>query len=230
MVYKDHIRKPHEFKAKDSRQWKYHPVGKDPGNYLIGPKAVKQKGIHPAKMPDYVAEYLVKYGSKPGDIVLDPFCGSGTTLITAQALDRRFIGCDLNPDYVKLAKTRLKLNLAPVASVPAAAEKPVEPVPAALPAPAPVPPAPVGEWIMTTKELGGYLGLAEATVYDKISSGEIPTHKLGQKNRFKRVEIDLWLRARVKVREITANLKAQCPALPLIQRADPGNPEASETE
>lgn len=55
-----------------------------------------------------LVEPCVKAGSKPGDTVLDPFAGSGTTGIVAQRLGRDFIGIELNPAYVSLAQEHLE--------------------------------------------------------------------------------------------------------------------------
>lgn len=53
--------------------------------------------------------YLRKLKSNiEGDLVLDPYCGSGTTGIAALQLNRRFIGIELNPDYVTMSEKRLK--------------------------------------------------------------------------------------------------------------------------
>ena len=49
-------------------------------------------------------------GSKPGDIVLDPFFGSGTTGLVALELGRRCIGIELNPDYVALSQERTSVT------------------------------------------------------------------------------------------------------------------------
>jgi DNA modification methylase len=46
-------------------------------------------------------------GSEKGDLILDPFIGSGTTAVTAKSLNRDFIGCELNGDYAKLITKRL---------------------------------------------------------------------------------------------------------------------------
>jgi site-specific DNA-methyltransferase (adenine-specific) len=46
-------------------------------------------------------------GSNPGDVVLDPFCGSGTTLVVAKKLHRRFLGFELSPDYAAAIRRRL---------------------------------------------------------------------------------------------------------------------------
>jgi len=48
--------------------------------------------------------------TKPGDVILDPYCGSGTTLVAAKMLGRKFIGIDNNEDYVRLSNKRLELN------------------------------------------------------------------------------------------------------------------------
>jgi DNA modification methylase len=64
-------------------------------------------GAHFAVMPTELAETCVKAGSKPGDLVLDPFAGSGTTLVVAKSLDRCYVGIELNPEYVEIARQRL---------------------------------------------------------------------------------------------------------------------------
>ena len=63
--------------------------------------------LHPTQKPLRLYEYLVRTYTRPGDTVLDPFAGSGTTLVAAQKLGRRFIGCDLSPEYVEIARQRL---------------------------------------------------------------------------------------------------------------------------
>jgi len=63
---------------------------------------------HPAQKPERLVERLLLAGSRPGDLVVDPFVGSGTTAVVARRLGRRFIACDVNPDYVRLALKRLE--------------------------------------------------------------------------------------------------------------------------
>jgi len=60
------------------------------------------KGAHFATWPLALVEPMIMAGSRAGDIVLDPFAGSGSTGVVALVLGRRFIGIDLNPDYLKL--------------------------------------------------------------------------------------------------------------------------------
>ncbi|MEM1558509.1 MAG: site-specific DNA-methyltransferase, partial [Thermoproteota archaeon] len=62
---------------------------------------------HPAMFPTELCRRLIEIYSKKGDVVLDPFMGSGSTVIAARDLRRKGIGLDINPDFVKLAKKRL---------------------------------------------------------------------------------------------------------------------------
>jgi DNA modification methylase len=62
---------------------------------------------HSAIMAEELAEDLIQSWSNEGDLILDPFAGSGTTLKAAQQLNRKWIGIEINPDYVALAKKRL---------------------------------------------------------------------------------------------------------------------------
>lgn len=63
-------------------------------------------GSHFATFPPGLVAPCILAGSKVGDVVLDPFMGSGTTAVVASALGRRFIGCEINTAYVKLHKLR----------------------------------------------------------------------------------------------------------------------------
>ncbi|WP_322089988.1 site-specific DNA-methyltransferase [Burkholderia cenocepacia] len=65
-------------------------------------------GAHFATFPEALVEPCVMAGSRPGDVVFDPFFGSGTTGQVAQRLGRRFLGCELNPDYEPLQRDRLR--------------------------------------------------------------------------------------------------------------------------
>lgn len=64
-------------------------------------------GGHPAPFPYELPRRLIKYLSFPGDVVLDPFSGSGTTGLAAHRLGRDFVGFDRSPEYVKLTLRRI---------------------------------------------------------------------------------------------------------------------------
>lgn len=64
------------------------------------------KGAHFATFPTALVEPCIAAGSRPGDTVLDPFMGSGTVAHVAQSLGRRWIGCELNPDYAAMVRRR----------------------------------------------------------------------------------------------------------------------------
>ena len=67
------------------------------------------KGAHFATYPSELIEPCIRAGSEKGDIILDPFMGSGTTACVAKELGRDYIGCELNQEYGKLIKERLGL-------------------------------------------------------------------------------------------------------------------------
>jgi len=70
--------------------------------------AVSAKSIgHPAPFPEELPNRLIKLYTFKGDIVLDPFCGSGTTCISALKNERHYIGYDIEEKYVKLANKRI---------------------------------------------------------------------------------------------------------------------------
>lgn len=69
-------------------------------------------GAHFAVFPPKLIEPCILAGSKSGDTILDPFNGSGTTGIVALKNRRNYIGCELNPEYVKLSVPRLKAEQA----------------------------------------------------------------------------------------------------------------------
>ena len=66
-----------------------------------------KKGIHPAEKPLELIERFIKVSSKEGDIVLDPFMGSGTTALAAKNMNRQYLGYELNEEYYKVCLKRL---------------------------------------------------------------------------------------------------------------------------
>jgi site-specific DNA-methyltransferase (adenine-specific) len=63
---------------------------------------------HPYQKPEKLVARVVEASSRPGDLVIDPFVGSGTTAVVARRLGRRFLGFDIEPDHIRLALKRLK--------------------------------------------------------------------------------------------------------------------------
>jgi site-specific DNA-methyltransferase (adenine-specific) len=63
---------------------------------------------HPTQKPEGLIERMVLASSEEGDMIVDPFFGSGTTLRVCQQLNRNCIGIELNPEYVQLTKERLE--------------------------------------------------------------------------------------------------------------------------
>jgi len=71
---------------------------------------VRNKNIHPATFPISLARKVIELFTHKGELVLDPFVGSGTTLVAAQDLGRNGVGFDLQDDYIKLTESRLAKN------------------------------------------------------------------------------------------------------------------------
>lgn len=85
---------------------RYHPKGKLPENIWKSP--IPKQGewgpklnYHPSPFPEGLVERIIKLATDPGDIILDPFAGVGSTLAVAKRLDRRPIGFELNKDFVE---------------------------------------------------------------------------------------------------------------------------------
>lgn len=66
------------------------------------------KNHHPTVKPLAIMSYLITLGSRRGDTVLDPFAGSGTTVMAAKMLGRKGIGLEINPDYARIAEARVQ--------------------------------------------------------------------------------------------------------------------------
>ena len=66
-----------------------------------------EKDLHDWQQPQSEAEYLISKFSEPGELVVDPYCGSGTTLAAAKKLGRGFIGCEINASTARGARKRL---------------------------------------------------------------------------------------------------------------------------
>jgi site-specific DNA-methyltransferase (adenine-specific) len=62
---------------------------------------------HSAAFPDELPSWFIKLFTQPGDVVLDPFVGSGTTALAALQFGRSYLGIDISDEYVKLARERV---------------------------------------------------------------------------------------------------------------------------
>ena len=67
-----------------------------------------RKNPHPTVKPLKLMAYLITMGSREGDIVLDPFCGAGSSCIAAMMLNRDHIGIEISPEYHEIALKRLE--------------------------------------------------------------------------------------------------------------------------
>ena len=81
--------------------------------YPAKPCMVKsERTTHPCQKPTALLEYLIRLLSNEGDTILDPFTGSGSTLVACHRLKRQGIGFELAPEYFDMAKTRLEQETA----------------------------------------------------------------------------------------------------------------------
>jgi len=75
--------------------------------FVAGVGEIQESIDHPAMFPVSLAEQLILTFSREGDLVLDPFCGSGSTLVAAKKQGRDYLGFDSNAKYVRIARERL---------------------------------------------------------------------------------------------------------------------------
>lgn len=94
---------------------KCNPIGKNPSDVWLFPKVTsgknrssKERTPHPAQFPIAVIDRIIKACSNPGDLVLDPFVGSGSLIEAALLNGRVAVGFELNPSYVRLAAHRIE--------------------------------------------------------------------------------------------------------------------------
>lgn len=100
------------FKGPRVGQYTSHPLGKNPGDVWIIPNVKHnhvEKTEHPCQFPVELVDRLVLALTKPGDWVVDPFIGVGTTAVSAVRSGRRAIGADIVPRYLEIARERVTL-------------------------------------------------------------------------------------------------------------------------
>jgi site-specific DNA-methyltransferase (adenine-specific) len=70
-------------------------------------KHIAERSGHQTEKPIALMERLISLFTDPGDLILDPFAGSGTTGVAARRLGRRFVGWEMNPEYAAIARKRI---------------------------------------------------------------------------------------------------------------------------
>lgn len=93
------------------KNWTPHPKGAKPKDVLDIPttcNGMGEKTQHPTQKPEELVRKFILASSNEGDLVVDPFSGSGTTSVVAEQLNRRWMACDLDPQYNQWAIERLE--------------------------------------------------------------------------------------------------------------------------
>ncbi len=109
--YKSQERLKHKI-IKNGKEWTPHPDGRMVGDIwhfptLAGRRFRDEKVNHPTQKPLSISRRIIKHFSNPGDTVLVPFVGSGSECVAAVMEHRKYIGFELNPDYVNIARERI---------------------------------------------------------------------------------------------------------------------------
>ena len=99
--------------------WEPNPLGAKPKDVLEIPQDIievpttcngmHEKTPHPTQKPEELLRKLILASSNIGDTIIDPFCGSGTTPVCAEQLKRKWMACDLSPEYLDWAANRIEL-------------------------------------------------------------------------------------------------------------------------
>ena len=98
-------------KNKERAHWIPNPKGAKPKDVFDIPTTCNGMGEstpHPTQKPEEVLRKFILASSREGDLVIDPFSGSGTTLVVSEQLNRRWLGCDLDVTYNEWAIRRIK--------------------------------------------------------------------------------------------------------------------------
>lgn len=112
----DAIRIPQKYpgkrysKGKKAGEFSGNPLGKNPSDVWEIPNVKAnhiEKTEHPCQFPIAIPQRLIKALTKPGDVVMDPFSGSGTTAVACVLENRKFIGCELKEEYIEIADKRI---------------------------------------------------------------------------------------------------------------------------
>jgi len=83
------------------------------GKVAVNAKMHPRANHHPTCKPVKLMSWLITLGSREGQLVLDPFMGSGTTGVAAKMLNRRFVGIEMEQEYVDIAEARIEAHATP---------------------------------------------------------------------------------------------------------------------
>jgi DNA modification methylase len=100
--------KPSHINCMTPKEWMRSQIGV--WQFIYEKRDVRDKKLHPATFPISLATKIISLFTHQGELVLDPFVGSGTTLLAAQDINRNALGFDLNESYIDLCANRLSAN------------------------------------------------------------------------------------------------------------------------
>lgn len=110
LKYPDHPQADSSQYGRKGSRWTPNPLGAKPKDVVEIPttcNGMNEKTPHPTQKPEELLRKLILASSSEGDLVLDPFSGSGTTAVVASQLHRQWLACDENPEYNQWATQRL---------------------------------------------------------------------------------------------------------------------------
>jgi DNA modification methylase len=97
---------PNHLNCLNAKEWMKAQIGV--WQFYYEARDIRDKSLHPATFPISLARRVIELFTHRGELVLDPFAGSGTTLVAAEDLERNAVAFDLQPAYVDLARRRLQ--------------------------------------------------------------------------------------------------------------------------
>ena len=97
--------KPNHINCLTAKEWLKHQIGV--WQFTYEKRDIRNKQLHPATFPIALAKRCIALYSHQGELIVDPFVGSGTTLIAARDLGRNAVGFDLKQKYIELSQSRL---------------------------------------------------------------------------------------------------------------------------
>ena len=99
---------PNNLNCLSAKEWLKSQIGV--WQFFYESRDVRDKNLHPATFPISLAKKVISLFTHEGELILDPFVGSGTTLVAAQDLNRNAVGFDLQGKYIELCVKRLASN------------------------------------------------------------------------------------------------------------------------